>query len=217
VDAQFWHARWRNNEIGFHMPEPHPALSRYAPSMATNGARVLVPLCGKSPDLGWLHHHGAHVVGYELSPIAVDAVFQEQPLPAPQQRQAGNLTHYHATRIDLYCGDFFDAEPTQAGPVDWIYDRAALIALPAEMRPTYVDQLRRLAPAAPILLITLAYHPQAINGPPFAVHEAEVRALFSDAQVELLATRTVLDERPRWREAGLRALLEQVYRISPQP
>ncbi len=35
------------------------------------GRRVLVPLCGKTPDLLWLAEQGNEIVGVELSEIAV--------------------------------------------------------------------------------------------------------------------------------------------------
>jgi thiopurine S-methyltransferase len=42
------------------------------------------------------------------------------------------------------------------GPIDAVYDRAALTALPEDLRSAYVLQLRRLLPAAcPVLLLTV--------------------------------------------------------------
>jgi thiopurine S-methyltransferase len=60
-----------------------------------------------------------------------------------------------------------------------IYDRAALIALPKEMRSKYVDHLQKvLSPAVNILLVTLEFDQE--TGPPFSVSADEVEALFGE-------------------------------------
>src|SRR5450830_150029 len=81
MDSQFWRERWARNQIGFHLPEVNPYLQRHWPLLAlAQGAKVLVPLCGKSLDLVWLASQGHRVLGVELSEQAVDAFFSEQGL-----------------------------------------------------------------------------------------------------------------------------------------
>jgi thiopurine S-methyltransferase len=95
-----------------------------------------------------------------------------------------------AGAIALLAGDWFAVAPEWLGPVDALYDRAALIALPPELRPRYVDRLRALVPAgAPALVITCEYDQAVMAGPPFAVPEAELRDLYAGAAVELLEQR----------------------------
>jgi thiopurine S-methyltransferase len=57
-----------------------------------------------------------------------------------------------------------------------IYDRAALIALPPELRAKYVAHLK----AASLLLITLEYPQERMDGPPFSIGAAEVQRLYGD-------------------------------------
>jgi len=94
-----------------------------------------------------------------------------------------------------------------------VYDRAALVALPAEMRPSYVEQVTRLLePGASGLLVSMDYPEEAMAGPPFSVPAAEVMALYEDAfQVNLLETVDVLKANPRFAEKGIGYLLEQVW------
>ena len=74
MEPQFWHDRWDADEIGFHQDFPHPLLLRHWPAACIAPlSRVLVPLCGKSPDLDWLSDHGYEVVGVELSEVAARA------------------------------------------------------------------------------------------------------------------------------------------------
>src|SRR5690606_40305132 len=51
MHEDFWRARWQRNEIGFHLTQVNPWLQRHWEAAA--GARVLVPLCGKSLDMAW--------------------------------------------------------------------------------------------------------------------------------------------------------------------
>jgi thiopurine S-methyltransferase len=91
---------------------------------------------------------------------------------------SGHYRCWHAGRLRLYEGDFFQADSLQCR-FDAAYDRAALIALPESMRIAYVDLLARLLnPGATLLLITVDYAPAQQQSPPFAVPEQEVRRLF---------------------------------------
>jgi thiopurine S-methyltransferase len=83
LQQEFWHERWQQNEIGFHDKEINEHLQQYWPAfnIALN-SRIFVPLCGKSKDLLWLLAQGYEVIGVELSPLAVQAFFDENGLSA---------------------------------------------------------------------------------------------------------------------------------------
>jgi thiopurine S-methyltransferase len=134
-----------------------------------------VPLCGKSLDLAWLASQGYKVAGAELSPLAVEQFFQEQGL-TPSVRQAGPLKVFEAKGIEIYAGDLFDLTPSLLGPIDAIYDRASLVALPPEMRVRYVAQLLALGGGVPQLLITYTYDTTRMDGPPFSIPAAEIES-----------------------------------------
>lgn len=49
MQADFWHARWANNQIGFHLDEINPYLMRHLSRLRLQaGEQILVPLCGKT-------------------------------------------------------------------------------------------------------------------------------------------------------------------------
>lgn len=215
MEPDFWHQRWRNNEIGFHQPQVNPRLEAYWQRLKlTAGSRVLVPLCGKSLDLVWLADQGHRVVGVELSDVALADFFHERDLQ-PRISRLGPFQLWQAAEYSFFCGDFMRLTPELLGLVDGVYDRAALIALPPALRSPYVALLQRLAQQAPQLLITLEYQQQLMNGPPFAVLEDEVRRLYSDLRVTRLAAADVLASQPRFRAKGLDWLQEAVYLITP--
>ncbi|MEM6986956.1 MAG: thiopurine S-methyltransferase, partial [Pseudomonadota bacterium] len=169
MDHEFWLSRWRDERIGFHESTVNPLLVDYLASLELVApSRLFVPLCGKSLDLGWLRAQGHSVVGIELAESAVRAVF-EALRETPDVTDLGALKRYRGEAIELFVGDFFDLSAEQLGPIDAVYDRAALIALPMPMRAHYASRLVTLCASAPQLLITLDYDQTEIEGPPFSV------------------------------------------------
>ena len=187
MDADFWHSKWEKNEIGFHQNKPNDLFTRHFDRLdLTPGARVFLPLCGKTLDIGWLLSEGYAVAGAELNESAIRQLFEGLKL-TPNITAAGPLIQYRAPGIDIFVGDIFDLAADRLGPIDAVYDRAALVALPTEMREKYAQHLPEITQAAPQLLITLDYDQAEMKGPPFAIDEAELRRLYSAAfQIDLL-------------------------------
>lgn len=175
MEADFWHRKWASREIGFHLPEANPLLVEHFHKLNLSpGSRVFLPLCGKTRDIAWLLAQGYQVVGAELSEQAINELFTELALE-PQTTNVAGLVHYYADNLDIFVGDVFSVSAELLGPVDAVYDRAALVALPAEMRRQYTSHLVSITAAAPQLVITYEYDQQQMSGPPFSVTEAEVR------------------------------------------
>jgi thiopurine S-methyltransferase len=215
MDIDFWHARWQANQTGFHQNEINPYLVRYWPSLQlAPQSRVFVPLCGKTLDMIWLLDQGYAIVGNEISQLAVEAFFSENRL-TPEIRQETGFTRWSCDRIEILCGDFFRLALADIGRIDALYDRAALIALTPAQRARYAARVTlMLQPQTPGLLITLDYEQQKMQGPPFAVATAEVNDLYEEGfSVEQLAHTDVIEAQPRFREKGLNALHESVYRL----
>ncbi len=211
MDADFWLDHWRRNQIGFHQKDFNSRLVKYWHTLGVQpGARVFVPLCGKSRDLIWLSKQGYAVVGCEISRIAVESFFKEASLE-PQQAADGPFQHWSAGSIEILLGDFFSLSRNCVGWFDAVYDRASLVALPETMRPRYARLMAELVPAGTsMLLITVEYPQHERHGPPFSVPKSEVRDLFGGmADVELLqSTRD-----PGTADRGLSGLTEKVYRL----
>ncbi|MDH4573448.1 thiopurine S-methyltransferase [Salinicola acroporae] len=180
-----WLERWRQGRIGFHRQAPHPALEGFWDRLGVRaGAKVLVPLCGKSQDMHWLVEHGNPVLGIELSPLAIEQFIAEEPCLAGKRRAALRYRQsgFECTRlgrVELWCGDFFHFQVEQAAELAAFYDRAALIALPPATRQRYAHHLGQLLlPGTRGLLVTLT-HDDPDRGPPFSVTHAEVETLMA--------------------------------------
>ena len=104
----FWHQKWQKNEIGFHLATPNPLLVQHVMALKLQqGARVFLPLCGKTVDIAWLLAQGYQVVGAELSAIAINDLFQQLHI-TPVITQLGDVALYSAANIDLFVGDILN-------------------------------------------------------------------------------------------------------------
>lgn len=172
MHAEFWHQRWAENQIGFHQEAPNAALTEHLQWLLSTGHRVLVPLAGKTHDITVLRAAGAHVVASELSELAVRQYFAHEGLPYTEIKSGEHIC-FRAEGLEFWCGDFMKL-PQEVEPVDAVYDRAALIALPPNMRADYVEKLRALSkPRGHALVLTLAY-PEGTGGPPFSIPRAQL-------------------------------------------
>ena len=214
MEKDFWLERWEQEQTGFHQNEINSYLRQHWQHLAGNGP-VFVPLCGKSLDMLWLRKQGLDVVGVELSPIAVEAFFEENAL-IPHRVNRDKFDRFDADSIRILCGDFFDLRIDDLADVNAVYDRASMVALPAEMRERYVRHLVNvLPPATRILLITFDYLQAEMSGPPFAVSVSEVESLYREyAEVRLLAQVDVLADNPRFAERGLSRLQERIFLLT---
>jgi len=179
MDRQFWIDKWNRNEIGFHKSEAHPLLVAHLDSLGLQkGARIFIPLCGKTRDIPWLLEQGFRIAGAELSERAVEDLFQSLGLD-PVKASSGSLTHYSAEGIDIYVGDIFDLTRDVLGAIDGVYDRAAIVALPPDMRENYAAHIVELTINASQLLISFDYDQSEMKGPPFSVPHDEIHSHYS--------------------------------------
>ena len=175
MNPEFWHHRWQSNDIAFHGSDANPLLVQHFPALLVHrGGRVFVPLCGKTRDIHWLRDKGYRVVAAELSELAIRELFRELEIE-PQISESGQSTHYSAPGIDVFVGDIFALTHETIGPVDAIYDRAALVALPDGVRGRYAEHLVSITKNAPQLVIGYEYDQSVMEGPPFSVGADEVR------------------------------------------
>lgn len=215
MDHEFWLQRWREGRIGFHQNHVTPALERYREAMAwPAGSRIFVPFAGKTHDMPWMAARGHRVLGVELSPVAVEQFFAEHGL-TPEVRRSRYGVHHVAGPIEVIQGDVFALDAPALADCAGAFDRGALVALPPESRPRYAAEVYGALPAGCRgLLLVFEYAQAQMEGPPFSVMEAEVRALFSERwRLDLLERTDVLAEEPRFAAAGLTALASVVWRL----
>lgn len=192
MEPEFWLERWEKREIGFHQVDINRFLEQYWSTLElAKDSSVFVPLCGKSKDMRWLAQQGHHVLGVEVSETAVLEFFEEWEVK-PTREQKGSFARYSANNIEILVGDFFALTAEDLQEVAGVYDRAALVALPPDIRRDYVNALAEILPAkAQTLLISFEYRLDARNGPPFSIDIDAVKSLF-EGRYEI----SLLDSQP---------------------
>ena len=217
-DNALWQQCWRDQKTDFHQREVNRLLTRFWRGLdLVQGSRVFVPLCGKSLDMIWLAQQGYEVIGLELSPVAVRAFFHENHMQ-PSRRKVGRFTLWQSGRISILCGDYFSVSRADLGCIDVVYDRAALTALPEDIRRLYVAHLKLiLPPACKVFLLTVEDADEGETREVTLGASAEITALYSEAfEIELAHVESILEPDPDRGEGLARCSEHKVYRLIPK-
>ncbi len=220
MELSYWESRWRKGKTGFHMPDGYSGLRTHW-NLLNLGDKpvVLVPLCGKTRDLVQLESFGASVVGVEISKKAVLEFFSETNRSYETDSFA-EFSIYRSKNIALWQGDFFKFPEKKHPDIDLIYDKAALVALPPDMRKRYSKKILGLCSnGTSILLHHFIYPQQQMPGPPFSVSEAEVRELFgAHFEIKIVEQGTISSNKfPPFQRRGLKsALTERLLQLIPR-
>ena len=211
MEQQFWVDSWDEGgtKTSFRLRDVHEHAVALAESGVLDGARVLVPLCGKSVDLPFFARYAREVIGVELVSRAVTEFFEDNGLEPvegpPGVHTAGNLT--------IRCADLFRLTPEELGPLDVVYDRASLIAFPDDMRDRYVAKMTELTrPGARYWINTLEYRP-VLPAPPFTVGPEQIEAYFGGAFDIEHARRDERSEHRMVEKFGLDHLIEHGFML----
>ncbi|HXH32749.1 MAG TPA: hypothetical protein VNJ01_18260 [Bacteriovoracaceae bacterium] len=199
-----WIKKWKERDTGFHQKKFNPLLMEYGDRFPSG--KILVPLCGKSLDLIYLAEKGHTVIGVELSPIACREFFEDNAIEYTETVTAGFVV-YASAKIHLWCGDFFNLPVTAWEGVSGIYDRAALVALPEDLRKKYAEEIGSRGPMqVEIFLISIEYPEGSIKGPPYSVSEVELSGLYRDFSLQHLHAQSGENlpiDNPRLQNIGL--------------
>jgi len=213
MKPSFWQKCWQRNTLGFHQETVHPFIEQFLlPQLTTATQHVFVPLCGKSLDMLWFAKR-MKVSGAELSEIACRSFFQERELPY-QEDQYDSFNVFSFENIKLWQGDFFKLSPKSIEKNDWIYDRAAIIALPQEMQQQYAQHLSRfISDNTTLFLISLEFPQEELEGPPFSIPSSKIKQLFSHYEVNCIAENELEDKKFAQRTFNVNKLVERLYLI----
>lgn len=214
MEQGFWHKCWERNALGFHQHSVHLFLTQYFSSMClSQDKHVFVPLCGKSSDMLYLGEY-LNVTGNELSEIACRDFFQDNGVCFEKSAHR-HFTKYSCENISLLQGDFFALQADDIPKVDWIYDRAALVALPEAMQNKYVAHLKSFFNSGTrLFLVTVEFPKDQLSGPPFAITSERVARLFDGFHIEHLASHDLPDKTFAQRQFDVDYLTEKLYVIT---
>lgn len=187
MSKAFWQEIWQQESQGFHEGKPNDFLVRHAERF-NDASRILVPLCGRSHDLRYLAERGHDVTGVELIEDAARGFFSAQGLAVTERVHEGKLL-LESGNLRIFVSDILAVRPETFGRFDAVYDRAAAVALPEEIRQQYAQTMQRLlTPEGAMLLITFV-DPERTTGPPFAIDQRGVERMYPGAEITVIDTR----------------------------
>ena len=149
-----------------------PPLVEYLENGVIEG-RVLEPGCARGHDVRVLAEKGAEVVGFDISPTAIEA--------AEAAVRVGSEKYM--------VGDLFNPPAGFSGMFDFIVEHTCVSALPPELRDSYGEQMfRYLKPGGKffgIFYINPWDEGEEAAPPPWGITREEILAMFS-GRLELI-------------------------------
>jgi trans-aconitate methyltransferase len=153
------------------VPEQLRAFVAASPPLTT-----LIPGCGTGYELKYLRDSGWDATAIDFAPIAVANA------KAAVGQWAGHVIE----------ADFFACEP--AHPLDLIYERAFLCAMPRTMWPQVAARWAALLPPG-ALLAGYFFFDDTVKGPPFGIARATLDSLLAP-HFDCIADAAVTDSIP---------------------
>ncbi|MRX28461.1 thiopurine S-methyltransferase [Kangiella sp. HZ709] len=213
MDYHFWDTCWQRASQPFHLSEAHPFLRRYL-YLLDNKEKLLLPLSGKSVDPIFLAQNNIHSTSIEFNPSAIDNFIIDSELSF-KRKTFEQKKCYDFGDFDIWLADFFDIETKDIGKFSQVFDRAALVALPKELRDKYIKHLKSLLqPKATILMVTMDYEEGEMSGPPFYIAQNELTELFPESSIRELDRISLINNHHRWKELQLSKLDEVLFQIN---
>jgi SAM-dependent methyltransferase len=154
----FWNERFERRCTPWDRGGAPDALRRFV--AGSRPLATLIPGCGRGYELAYLSEAGWDARAIDFSPAAV----------ASARANAGTWGQR------IVQADFFTYEPPH--PLDLVYERAFLCALPPAMRPQMAARWAALLPQGGTLA-GYFYFDDAPKGPPFGISRAELEALLA--------------------------------------
>lgn len=193
MEKEFWLKKWDENQIGFHEDNYNKFLVNHWEALMKKPRRVLVPLCGKSQDMIYLAKRSESVLGVELSEKAVIEFFKDNSLKYVKEENK-DYDVYTSENITLIRGDLFTIPARFFEGIDAVYDRACIVALPADLRAKYIHFINHKLQHSSYFLQTLAFDDREV-GPPFCVSVEDVNSYFSqDFKIEQVDSKRLIND-----------------------
>lgn len=198
------------------------------------GKTVLVPLCGDTAVLRYMADHGAAaVIGADLAVeglrlqrevrfAGVTFTFTTHALPGAGD--ASSVVVYEGclggSTVRLFEGDFLELPRLSAfaaAPVDFVYDRASMMAMHPSLRAPYVRSIASvLRPDAGLMVERPVRDEGDARGPPFTFSADEVLSLYEAATGRPYEICTLLENRWFSRPATGSVHYLEFFRLYPR-
>lgn len=160
-DESYWSERYRENQTGWDIGYPSPALIEFTESLGDKSIRILIPGAGNAYEAEYLFK-----AGFQNTSI-LD--LSKEPLKAFKIRVP------EFPEKQLIHGNFFD----HIGQYDLILEQTFFCALDPKMRLEYASKMKDLLAPNGMLCGLLFDFSLTEKGPPFGGSESEYRTTLS--------------------------------------
>ena len=164
-----WEARFRDDDTPWERGDVHPAARMWLENGdLAKGMSVIIPGCGRCPEVTAFARAGLDVIAADLSETAI----------AWQQRQISDQKLSAVTiQGDILQPGHGAWHPDQ--PVDRVYEQTFLCAIPPRLREAYEASLIKwLKPGGKLLALFM--QKQERGGPPYGCSLEAMHALFPE-------------------------------------
>ncbi|XP_065676793.1 probable thiopurine S-methyltransferase [Hydra vulgaris] len=216
---EYWCNRWVNGNTGWVLPGVNPFFKSYF-TVLTGGQnffekRVLVPLCGKTPDLLWLCEQGLSVTGIEFADMPIIDFFKEMGLSYKFNEENGYKMYVCAEKdITIYQGDFFLMNvDILGGHFDFCWDINSLSAMIPDEQQIYVDKLVSFLSSDAHIILNCFEYDVALRGgnPPHVIFRNRLEKMFGSSFNYEELCRNTEDELPEGLTIRIGADAQHVY------
>mmetsp|Transcript_16106 Transcript_16106/g.18239 ORF Transcript_16106/g.18239 Transcript_16106/m.18239 type:complete len:287 (-) Transcript_16106:1581-2441(-) len=223
--AEPWDKRWKRDGTrpGFHNLEVNKHLVEYLERVRREAGdkeskwNVLVPLCGKTVDMGFLESNGYNVVGVEFIQDAIDQFADEQGFTWQQPESVDDFVVFNkdvGSGLSIWKGDFFKFKDSFTSKnketFNFVWDRAAMVAIQPVLRRQYADTIKAMGEN--MILVTFEYDQNEMDGPPFSVPTNEVYELYQDKyNITLVSRESIAKALPKLAARGISEGYENVF------
>lgn len=212
-----WHEFWQNDHTPWDSKCADEELQTlYSTDIAPllknfKELNTLVPLCGHSKAIDLLRAKGHLVTGVELIPKAIEELIKLHPQWGKAEiLHTDDESRYKFESIEIICKDFL--EYNQQNKHEFVYDRAAFVAIAPECRKEYADTVTNcLTKNGVLFLISFSTGLENPPGPPYSVEYDDIMNYFS--QLSLLQHKSVsaIPSAPKYMEIGVKTLEKHLF------
>ncbi|WP_194777792.1 methyltransferase [Pararhodonellum marinum] len=160
LNESYWTSRYETNEIGWDIGKAAPPIQQYLDQITRKDLKILIPGAGNAYEAAYAFQNGfeyVHVLDISAFPLKQ---FKEKYPQFPSEH--------------LHHEDFFN----HASSYDLILEQTFFCALPIDLRPAYVQKMKKLLKEGGKLVGLLFSHHFPKVGPPFGGTKAEYLAYF---------------------------------------
>jgi len=197
---KYWTTRYDSKTTGWLINNAHPFLLKNPDLLlggrsdrveSENSKKIFVPLCGTTHDLLYLLSLGFEVFGVEGVKSCFEVLNERDGLGLVFNEKESTYETPDG-RLKIYYGDLYKCPIEKWGPFDCVWDRASLIAIDMDFRPSYADIIKRSLGSNSLdrefryIIEVVSYDKSLFQGPPKCVTEEDLKTLYPEYKIEIL-------------------------------